>query len=70
MAGFLCSIGSTSVSIRAPSVSKVALHTTHNKVYNKNKPSKWGIKVFVLCDAVNGYVCELQPYMGAQTTYM
>lgn len=38
------------------------------KVYNKEKPTKWGIKVFVLSDAVSGYVCAMEPYMGSQMT--
>lgn len=38
------------------------------KVYNKDKPQKWGIKVFVLSDSCNGYVCSILPYMGIATT--
>lgn len=38
------------------------------KVYNKDKPSKWGIKVYVLSDSSNGYVCSMEPYMGTATT--
>ena len=34
------------------------------KQYMKDKPTKWGIKVFVLSDAVNGYVCRIQIYTG------
>ena len=34
------------------------------KQYMKNKPTKWGIKVFVLSDATNGYVYRLQIYSG------
>ena len=34
------------------------------KQYMKDKPTKWGIKVFVLSDATNGYVCRLQVYTG------
>ena len=34
------------------------------KQYIKNKPTKWGIKTFVLSDATNGYVCRLQIYTG------
>ena len=34
------------------------------KQYMKDKPTKWGIKVFTLCDATNGYVCRLQIYTG------
>ena len=30
----------------------------------KNKPTKWGIKVFVLSDATNGYIYRLQIYTG------
>ncbi len=34
------------------------------KQYMKDKPTKWGIKVFVLGDAHNGYVKTLQVYTG------
>ncbi len=34
------------------------------KQYIRNKPVKWGIKVFVLADATNGYVKNLQVYTG------
>ena len=34
------------------------------KQYMRNKPTKWGIKVFVLADATNGYVRNLQVYTG------
>ena len=34
------------------------------KQYMKDKPVKWGIKVFVLSDAHNGYVYRLQVYTG------
>ena len=34
------------------------------KQYMKNKPTKWGIKVFVLSDATNGYVYRIQTYSG------
>ena len=34
------------------------------KQYMKDKPIKWGIKVFVLSDATNGYVYRLQIYAG------
>ena len=36
------------------------------KQYMKNKPTKWGVKVFVLSDATNGYVYRLQIYTGKQ----
>ena len=34
------------------------------KQYMKDKPTKWGIKVFVLVDARNGYMKRLQVYTG------
>ncbi len=34
------------------------------KQYRKDKPTKWGIKVFVLADARNGYTVRLQVYTG------
>ena len=34
------------------------------KQYMKDKPTKWGIKVFVVSDATNGYVHRLQIYTG------
>ena len=34
------------------------------KQYMKDKPIKWGMKVFVLADATNGYVSNLQVYTG------
>jgi len=30
----------------------------------KDKPTNWGIKIFVLSDASNGYVCIFQIYAG------
>lgn len=38
------------------------------KVYNKDKPQKWGIKIFVMSDATNAYVCAIEPYLGKTTT--
>lgn len=38
------------------------------KMYNKDKPTKWGIKVFVLSDSINGYICAIEPYLGKSTT--
>lgn len=38
------------------------------KVYNKDKPTKWGIKIFVLSDAASGYICAMEPYFGKITT--
>ena len=34
------------------------------KQYMKDKPTKWGIKVFVLSDATNRYMYRLQVYTG------
>ncbi len=34
------------------------------KQYMKDKPTKWGIKVFVLADALNGYISRFQIYTG------
>ena len=34
------------------------------KQYMKDKPTKWGIKVFVLADATNGYIKAFQVYTG------
>ena len=34
------------------------------KQYMKAKPTKWGIKVFILSDATNGYIYRMQVYMG------
>ena len=34
------------------------------KQYMKDKPTKWGIKVFVLADPRNGYTVRLQVYTG------
>ena len=30
------------------------------KQYMKDKPTKWGIKVFTMSDAANGYIYRLQ----------
>ncbi|XP_054259547.1 piggyBac transposable element-derived protein 4-like [Macrosteles quadrilineatus] len=38
------------------------------KVYNKDKPTKWGIKVFVLSESSSGYICALEPYFGKSNT--
>ena len=38
------------------------------KMYNPQKPTKWGLRVFALCDSATGYVCTFEPYYGQQTT--
>ena len=34
-------------------------------VYIKNKPTKWGVKVFVSCDVETGYILNFEVYTGA-----
>ena len=36
----------------------------HFRVYNPNKPDKYGIKTFKLCDSTNGYCCSFDIYVG------
>lgn len=36
----------------------------HFKVYNKDKPDKYGMKVYMLCDAETGYILRMVPYIG------
>ena len=36
----------------------------HFRVYNPNKPGKYGIKTFKLCDSTNGYFCSFDIYVG------
>ena len=38
------------------------------KQYMKAKPTKWGIKVFVLSDSTNGYVYRFQIYTGKNSS--
>lgn len=33
------------------------------KVFNPDKPNKWGIKEYVLCDST-GYTFHIKPYCG------
>ena len=37
------------------------------RVYIKNKPDKYGIKMFTLCDARTGYVLRIEVYTGKST---
>lgn len=32
--------------------------------YRPMKPTKWGIKIFCLCDTTNGYLCDFIGYTG------
>ena len=36
--------------------------------YMPAKPVKWGVKVWVLCDSVNGYICTFDVYTGKDTS--
>lgn len=36
--------------------------------YNKNKPTKWGIRMYVLSDATDAYIYSILPYYGSLTT--
>jgi hypothetical protein len=38
------------------------------KCYNQKKPTKWGLRIFCLCDSENGYVFSHIPYYGKTTT--
>lgn len=38
------------------------------KMYNKDKPIKWGIRIWVLSESDTGYICALEPYLGKATT--
>ena len=38
------------------------------KTYNPQKPTKWGLCVFVLAECKTGYILGFQPYFGKQTT--
>ena len=38
------------------------------KCYNPQKPTKWGIRVYVVADSKTGYVCGFVPYFGSPTT--
>ena len=36
----------------------------HFKVYNPDKPDKYGVKSYQLCDSSNGYCCKFEIYTG------
>lgn len=38
------------------------------KMYNPKKPVKWGLRLYVLADSLNGYICNMIPYYGSLTT--
>lgn len=37
------------------------------KVYNREKPIKWGIKIFLVSELSTGYICGLEPYFEKST---
>ena len=39
------------------------------KMYNPNKPEKYHIKTFGLCDSLTGYAYNLLIYFGAETSF-
>lgn len=34
------------------------------RVYNKNKPDRYGIKLYIVCDSLTGYVLNMEIYTG------
>jgi len=38
------------------------------KMYNPQKPHKWGLRVFALADCKTGYMCAFEPHCGSATT--
>jgi Transposase IS4 len=38
------------------------------KMYNPLKPTKWGLRVFVLADSITGFISVFEPYFGKETT--
>ncbi|XP_034024428.1 piggyBac transposable element-derived protein 4-like [Thalassophryne amazonica] len=38
------------------------------RVYNPQKPVKYGIKSYILCDSATGYCFNMQPYVGRPNT--
>ena len=38
------------------------------KMYNPQKPHKWGLRVFTLAHCKTGYLCAFEPYYGSDTT--
>src|ERR1044072_2542433 len=37
------------------------------KTYNPQKPTKWGLRVYVLADSSTSYICAFQPYYRKDT---
>jgi hypothetical protein len=40
----------------------------HFRVFNKDKPDKYGMKIYMLCDAHTGYALRMIPYIGDSKT--
>jgi hypothetical protein len=38
------------------------------KMYNPQKPTEWGLCIYVITDSTNGYVWGLSSYYGSTTT--
>ena len=38
------------------------------KVFNPDKPNQWGIKEYLVCDAVRAYTLEMRIYCGDEKT--
>ena len=38
------------------------------KVFNPDKPNQWGLKEYLLCDAVKAYTLEVRIYCGDEKT--
>ena len=38
------------------------------RMYHPQKPTKWGLRMYVLADSANGYICCFEPYYGKCTT--
>ena len=38
------------------------------KIYNPKKPTKWGLRIYVLSDCDSGYISSFEPYLGKPTT--
>lgn len=38
------------------------------KMYNPQKPTKWGLRIYVLAESLHGYICTFVPYYGKRTT--
>ncbi|KAL9978044.1 hypothetical protein ACROYT_G015521 [Oculina patagonica] len=45
-------------------------HRSGIRQYIRNKPTKWGIKLWVLADSVNGYTCDFDVYIGRHAGHL